>query len=98
LNKISEETYEGIPREKIAWDPKIDYEKCISCGKCIDFCHTGSFRLEEKNGQKRTVVNPNKCIVFCIGCEDICPAAAIVHPSEEDTEKIIKDLRKSYPK
>ena len=55
---MSEETYEGIPRGKIPWDPKIDYEKCAACGKCIDFCHTSAFRLEEKDGEKRTVVNP----------------------------------------
>ena len=50
---MSEETYEGIPRIKIPWDPKIDYEKCITCGKCVDFCHVGAFKFEEKNGEKK---------------------------------------------
>ena len=54
VTKISEETYEGVPREKIPWDPKIDYEKCITCGKCVDFCHVGAFKFEEKDGEKKT--------------------------------------------
>jgi len=95
VNKISEETYEGIPRKEIPWDPKIDYAKCTTCGKCVDFCHTNSFKFEEKNGKKKTVVNPNSCVVFCRGCEDICPAGAITHPSEEKTQKLIHKLHES---
>ena len=94
---MSEETYEGIPRDKIPWNPKIDYEKCITCGKCVDFCHMSAFKFEEKDDKKRTVVNPNKCIVFCRGCEDICPVGAITHPSEEETQKIIDKLKKQKP-
>jgi NAD-dependent dihydropyrimidine dehydrogenase PreA subunit len=92
---MSEETCEGIPRSKIPWDPKIDYDKCITCGKCVDFCHTSAFKFGEKAGKKKTVVNPNSCIVFCRGCEDICPASAISHPSEKETQKIIENLRKT---
>ena len=92
---MAEEFYEGIPREKIPWDPKIDYEKCIACGKCVNFCHVDAFRIEEKGGQKRTVVNPDKCIVSCRGCEDVCPTGAITHPSEEETLKIIRKLQKA---
>jgi len=93
---MPEESYEGIPRTKIPWDPKIDYEKCTTCGKCVDFCHTGAYRLEAQDGKKKTVVNPNKCIVFCRGCEDICPTSAITHPSTEETQKIIKKLKKDH--
>ena len=91
---MSEKTFEGIPRNKIFWDPIIDYEKCIACGKCVDFCHVGGFKFEEENDGKRPVVNPNKCIVFCRGCEEICPVGAITHPSEKETQKIIEDLQK----
>jgi len=90
---ISEITYDGIPRSKIPWDPRIEYEKCISCGKCFDFCHVDAFRLEEKDGKKRIVVNPNRCIVFCRGCQAVCPEGAITHPSEEETKKIIDKLK-----
>ena len=54
------------------------------------------FASEEKDGKKRTVVkNPNGCVVFCSGCDDICPAGAITHPSEEETRKIIRKLQKT---
>jgi len=89
---MPKEDYEGIPRDKISWDPKIDYDKCIACGKCVDFCHMNAFNFEEKEGKKKTVVTPNACVVFCRGCEDICPVGAITHPSEEKTQKIIDKL------
>lgn len=92
---MSEKTYKGIPRGRIPWDPLIDYGKCIGCEKCVDFCHVGAFKVEEVEGHKRTVVNPNRCIVFCRGCEDICPVGAISHPSEEETEKIIDKIKKA---
>lgn len=91
---MSEETYEGILRSKIQWSPKIDYKKCISCGQCVDFCPTGVFEFREEEGKKVSVVkNPNSCVVFCRGCEDVCSAGAITHPSEEETRKIIEKLK-----
>ena len=95
---MPEEEYEGIPRNKISWDPKIDYDKCITCGKCVDFCHMNAFKFEEKDGKKKTVVTPNSCVVFCRGCEDICPVGAITHPSEEETQKIIDKLHEEKTK
>ena len=93
---MSEETYEGVPRSKIPWGPTIDYDKCIGCGKCVEYCTLGVFEFEEKEGKKRSVVkNPNSCVVFCRGCEDICPAGAITHPSEKKTQKIIEKLQKA---
>lgn len=93
---MTEETYHGVPRSKIPWGPTIDYEKCISCRKCIDFCHMKVFAFEGKKGQKRPIVkNSNGCVVFCRGCEDICPTDAITHPSDEETRKIIRQLQKT---
>jgi formate hydrogenlyase subunit 6/NADH:ubiquinone oxidoreductase subunit I len=92
---MSEEDYEGIPREKIPWDPKIDYTKCTACGKCVEFCHTQAFRTVTVNGKKRTAVNTQRCVVFCRGCEDICPAGAISHPDEEKTQKVIDKLKQA---
>jgi formate hydrogenlyase subunit 6/NADH:ubiquinone oxidoreductase subunit I len=88
-----EESYEGVPRSKIPWDPKIDYTKCTACGKCAEFCHMKAFKTETANDKKKTTVNPNRCVVFCRGCEEICPAGAISHPNEEQTQKIIDKLQ-----
>jgi ferredoxin len=57
-----------------------------SAGYRRDFCHVGVFRIEEKDG--------NQCSVLCRGCEDVCPAGAITHPSEEETQKIIDKQKK----
>jgi NAD-dependent dihydropyrimidine dehydrogenase PreA subunit len=96
--KMSEEAWHGIPRSKIPWHPTINYEKCISCGKCVEYCTLGVLEFEEKDGKKRPVVrNPNNCVVLCTGCDEICPARAIKHQSKKETRETIKKLRKSYP-
>ena len=93
---MSEENWHGIPRKQIPWYPSIDYDKCISCGKCVEYCTLGTYEFEEKDGKKRPVVkNPNNCVVFCRGCEEICPVNAITHPSEKATQKLIQKLKKA---
>ena len=83
---MSEETYHGVHRSKIPWGPTIDYEKCISCGKCVDYCTLGVFEFEEKEGKKGSVArNPNNCVVFCTGCEGQCPEGAISFPLKQET-------------
>jgi NAD-dependent dihydropyrimidine dehydrogenase PreA subunit len=91
-----EATFHGIPRSKIPWYPTIDYEKCVNCGKCVDYCKLGVYDFEEDHGKKRSVAkNPTNCVVFCTGCDAICPAGAIKHPSKIETREIIKKLRKA---
>lgn len=90
---MPEVEYQGIPRNQIPWDPKIDYTKCTTCGECVEFCHMQTFETQTVNGKKKTIVYPNRCVVFCRGCEDICPAVAISHPDEEQTQKVIDKLK-----
>ncbi len=95
---MTEPTWHGIPRDKIPWHPTIDYRKCVSCGKCAEYCTLGTYELKEAKGKKKPVVsNPNNCIVLCSGCDSICPAGAITHPSKKQTQEIIRVLRKTYP-
>lgn len=95
---MSEETWHGIPRSQIPWYPTIDYEKCVSCGKCVDYCKLGTYEFEEKDGKNRPIVkNPNNCVVLCTGCDSICPSGAIKHQPKKQTREIIKGLRKNYP-
>ena len=76
----------------------IDYEKCVSCGKCVDYCKLGTYALEEKEGKKRPVVkNPYNCVVLCNGCDAICPAGAITHPSKKEAGDLIREMRKAKP-
>ena len=93
MGRTSEGTYKGVHRDLIPWFPTIDYEKCVSCGKCVDYCKLGVFSFEETNGEKRPlVVNPNNCVVLCEGCQDICNAKAISHPSRKETIDLIRKL------
>jgi len=95
---VLQESWHGIPRNKIPWYPTIDYVKCVSCGKCVEFCTLGTFAFEEKNGQKKPVVEkPDNCVVLCSGCDSICAAGAISHPLKKQTRETIKKLRKDYP-
>jgi NAD-dependent dihydropyrimidine dehydrogenase PreA subunit len=95
---MSEENWHGISRNKIPRYPTIDYEKCVSRGKCMDYCKLGAYEFEEKNGNKRPIVkNPNNCVVLCSGCDAIYPAGAIKHPSKTETRQIIRKLREHIP-
>ena len=51
-NRMAEETWHGIPRNKIPWYPTIDYEKCVSCGKCVDYCNLVPMSLKKKTERK----------------------------------------------
>ena len=58
-----------------AWYPMINYEKCIECGACVDFCQHGVY--DKAKGPRPVVVNPDGCIQDCKGCASQCPSGAI---------------------
>jgi NAD-dependent dihydropyrimidine dehydrogenase PreA subunit len=63
-----------------AWYPVLDREKCISCGKCHDFCLFGVYSLED--GQVK-VAQPLNCKNNCPACARVCPVGAVIfakHP------------------
>ena len=87
--------YHGIERSKIPWYPKIDYDKCINCGTCVEYCKLSTYATVEEQGEKKPIVkNPNNCVVLCTGCEAQCPVGAISFPSKQETRKLIKKLEK----
>jgi formate hydrogenlyase subunit 6/NADH:ubiquinone oxidoreductase subunit I len=45
---VTQESWYGVPRDKIPWYPTIDYEKCVSCGKCVEYCTLGTYAFEER--------------------------------------------------
>ena len=44
---MSENTFMGVPREKIDWCPTIDYSKCNYCMECVKFCPHHVFETVE---------------------------------------------------
>jgi NAD-dependent dihydropyrimidine dehydrogenase PreA subunit len=48
-----------FPREKVNWAPKIDLDKCVKCGMCMN-CGKDVYDWSE-NGP--TVARPNSCVV-----------------------------------
>jgi len=62
------------------WYPIIDYDKCIGCLTCFNFCPNGVYIVGEDGKPK--VANPDNCVELCRGCQKICPAGAIRYYGE----------------
>jgi NAD-dependent dihydropyrimidine dehydrogenase PreA subunit len=91
---MSETTFMGVPREKIDWSPRIDYDKCNYCMECVKFCPHDVFGVDESADKKFVVKNPNNCVVFCRACGKACGLDAISFPSKNETTAYIKKIRK----
>jgi NAD-dependent dihydropyrimidine dehydrogenase PreA subunit len=67
------------------WYPIIDYEKCIGCLSCIEFCPHGVFG---ERGRKPFVSNPENCVEFCRGCQKgACSSSAINYAGDKKEAK-----------
>jgi len=57
------------------WYPIIDFEKCIGCLACVEFCPHGVFEVRDG---KPFISKPEQCIEFCRGCQKgACSSGAI---------------------
>ena len=63
-----------------AWYPVLDYDKCVGCGKCHDFCLFGVYSIEDG---KVKVTQPQNCKNNCPACSRVCPAEAVIFPKYE---------------
>lgn len=53
--------------------PRIEEEKCISCGECVDVCPAEVLALQDGITY---VVNPADCL-GCESCVSVCPEEAV---------------------
>jgi len=91
---MEESTFMGVPREKIDWSPRIDYDKCNYCMECVKFCPHNVYEVRENEEKKLIVKNPNNCVVFCRACGKTCGVDALSFPNKNETTKKIKEIRK----
>lgn len=94
---MSSKSYMGIQRDKIPWCPKVDGDKCIGCGECVETCSNGVFVLNEEIN-KVEVVNPDNCVVLCDKCAAFCPQEAISFPDKVATKLLIGELLRQNSK
>lgn len=91
---MSEETFMGVPRDKIDWSPRIDYDKCNYCMECVKFCPHNVYEVRPDEEIGLIVQNPLNCVVFCRACGKTCGPDALSFPDKMETTKIIKEVRK----
>lgn len=65
------------------WFPVIDYDRCVNCKQCLNFCLFGVYTLSDDD--KVTVTNPAGCKTDCPACARICPETAIIFPKYSDS-------------
>jgi len=93
---MSELTFMGVPRSKIDWCPRIDYDKCDDdCMECVKFCPHDVFEVRESEIPKLSVKNPMNCVVFCRACALACGTDAIDFPDKAVTTAHIKGIRRT---
>ena len=90
---MSEDTFMGVPRDKIDWKPTIDYTKCNYCMECFKFCPHNVFKKQEDEEIKLIVANPTNCVVFCRACGKTCGLDALSFPNKAEVTKKIKEMR-----
>ncbi|HNS20074.1 MAG TPA: 4Fe-4S dicluster domain-containing protein [Sedimentisphaerales bacterium] len=66
----------------VPWFPVIDYDRCVNCKQCMNFCLFGVYGLSEE-GQV-TVQKPSGCKTNCPACARMCPRKAIIFPKYAD--------------
>ena len=91
---MSESTFMGVQRDKIDWNPKIDYSRCDFCLECTKFCPHKVFEVRETDAVRLIVRNPHNCVVFCRACSKICGPDALSFPDKHTTTERIKEIRK----
>ena len=66
----------------IPWFPVIDYDRCVNCKQCLNFCLFGTFQLDDQG--KVRVEKPSHCKTNCPACARVCPQKAIIFPKYGD--------------
>lgn len=63
------------------WFPNINYDKCNTCKKCLEFCNKVYHFNNEKN---RVEIKAENCKLLCKSCQNVCKYDAINLPNRQD--------------
>ena len=66
---------------------KIDVEKCIGCGQCIEACGVDVIRMDNE-AQKAFIKYPEDCMV-CGYCDLDCPEEAIIFTPDKHAPLLV---------
>ena len=66
---------------------KIDAEKCIGCGQCIEACGVDVIRMDNE-AQKALIKYPEDCMV-CGYCDLDCPEEAIIFTPDKHAPLLV---------
>lgn len=61
--------------------PKIDYDKCVGCGRCYTSCFDGSHQAIDWDGENHKPTITDRC-VGCHLCINVCPVKDCITPGE----------------
>jgi NAD-dependent dihydropyrimidine dehydrogenase PreA subunit len=85
-----EKTQDWVP-----WFPVIDYDRCVNCKQCMNFCLFGVYALSPDD--KVHVKNPANCKTNCPACARLCPQKAIIFPKYNDSPINGGEIGESVP-
>lgn len=83
---VPEEPTAETPAFWRPWFPVIDYDRCVNCRQCLEFCLFGVY---EADADGRVVVaHPDHCKNNCPSCARLCPHVAIMFPKIEEESPV----------
>jgi Pyruvate/2-oxoacid:ferredoxin oxidoreductase delta subunit len=81
----------------VPWFPVIDYDRCVNCKQCMNFCLFGTYGLSDEG--RVQVVKPSGCKTNCPACARVCPRQAIIFPKYADSpingDAVVSDCQPS---
>lgn len=84
----------------VPWFPVIDYDRCVNCEQCLNFCLFGVYELSEQG--RVEVRNPANCKTNCPACARVCPNSAIIFPKYSESpingDEVSQDMSKGQEK
>jgi len=68
------------------WFPVIDYDRCVTCRQCLEFCLFGVYEADADG--RVAVRQPDHCKNNCPACARMCPHMAIMFPKIDEESPV----------